>query len=350
MQKILSIERREDGVYGFYSAEYPGEDYKISKHGSVDEALQFYAAAAGETLVVITSADPDVLSCRHAAFTAESLGYQQTLFTDYLEAATYYRLAFSKSIAMTDFAVLHQYGNRLRMIHGRANIGVRTTVDVSEEILDIEIAPDATAAEKDDILYSFAESHLTPEIRLFYFTGDAFRDGFMNRSLGVLCSGRRVYQESNLFIFGGFAYAKLRYDEELNRRYAIHTTAMAGEIVEVPVETRAGGTCRSLVQPQTRLFDPEPGFAVLTQTASVIPVFHKDTDGTMIRKMDIPVAHMVRGLSKPTRLRLYADFTADGREVRVTVEDEGFGRFLKSGGMRVTCRMERKGAGVCGNS
>lgn len=342
MKNILVMEPRRDGVYALFSGMEVVENYRLTRHESLEDAITAYAEVLKQDTEPVFVADSFDSGFRKTVRTAlyRNGVSKNHVCVDYREAFVYYRLTFNRNPSMYDFVLMHQTGDFLEVYEAEPDVSIKPCkIRVSKRCIENAGFADFPGPEKDAVLSEIARQELQPRMKMLFLTGEAFQGGFMSDSLSVLCSGRLVFLEADLFILGAWAYRKYYETDAFRNTYCIRTAFTPGIRLTVPVRTRVGETAYVLIRDDAHSYDSLRSVEVIASTEEYLEVHcaFPEEEGRNEETVRLYIGHLVRGINRPTRLRVTAGLMDDGRSYLISAEDIGFGSLVRASHMRV-CR------------
>lgn len=334
MKNLLIIQIANDLVKALYTKYELQDEYRISEHDNLERCLSAYEDELKEVSDIVFVSDGfDYVKKDIIKTFSNRYGIKNKIrLLDYREAFANYNIVFAKTFKHNKFTMIQQnYDELVFYIAEISYSNKEVYIDIRDNIIENVGFYDLDNDNRDERLQSIAQNFLEEDIQLLYLTGDAFSGGYMKKSLEVLCSNnRRVFFEENLLILGGYAYIKNRNNSTYN--YNIHTKYTSPISAYIDVNTLEGYKKQYIFDFNTRTYDDLESVELITFNDEKLDIF---ISGKINKKLSICVSHLVRGINKPTRLRLKAHFIDNNKMLAISVQDIGFGMFVKSSMMQV---------------
>lgn len=333
MKNIFVIQIKNDNtVKGLFTKFDLNEDYKITEHDNIFKAINAYERELDKDTEIVIVSDGFPESEKDSIISAlNKYGVDaKPIYLDYREAFINYNIVFTRLTSYKNVALLFQREDNMVLYHADFDKKDRLYVKVNDRIYENVGYEELTLEEKDDRLLEILPLILDENIEILYLTTNAFSGGYMRKSLELLCKERRVFLEENLLILGGYAYIKNYYSSNVD--IVINSKYTSPIRVSFDVKTKNGLDRQDIINFETRMYNEIEPVEIITYDESFIRFY---ITGNIEKVVEICIAHLVRGINKPTRLRIAPIFSEDLDMLSIAVQDIGFGAFVKPTYMQV---------------
>ena len=161
-----------------------------------------------------------------------------------------------------------------------------------------------------------------------FLLGNAFRDGWMNRSLEYLCRTRRVFTGNNLFSKGACISAAVR---EPDRDHVLLDADKLRANIGMELIRQGERGYLALLDAGSNYRDAGRETDLILEYGDTLDIQVVPLTGGTPKEINIPLPQLPERPSRCTRLRLRADML-DRDTVRIRVTDMGFGQFYQATG------------------
>ncbi len=330
MKDIFVIQVKNSEVKALYTPFELQEDYKVSVHDSIKNCIYSYENELKNSQIVIVAEKfsqklkNEIKLLLNRLYITEKIHY-----VDYRESFVNYNLLFTKSFKYNRFGLIYQNKDELVLYsalitHHMDELHIKV-IDIGFENKGYN---DLDNESKDERFSSILPNLLKDDLDVVYLTSKAFNGGYMKNSLEILCTDRRVFLEENLFILGGYSYLKNMYNQ--NKKIYVKTKYSVGCGAYININGSNGSEKHELFNEHNRFYDDIEPIEIITFNDDVLPIYYGENN-----RVDVCIAHLVKGINKPTRLSLNISFSDDMQMMIISIIDIGFGLFIKPSNMQV---------------
>lgn len=300
------------------------EDVKQAVSGLRDRFLPEETAS-----VMITAQDAESAEALHARQELLTMGIPEKVIRmqDHLESFFYYvihqdPLLWNHAVILFLFekGILTSYEMVIR----------RQTRPYMIQMLKGPRKVFAEDADLDEEFASFAAEYFQKKlISSVFLAGEEFEGEWMERSLRVLCAGRRVFLGKNLFAKGACFASEQILKGPLPFLYLGDRNIQS--FIGIMVKAKVGTTCHEVVSAGTCWKDVHAECEIFPEETDRIELVVQSANTGVSRTESIAIPGLPERPDRTTRLRL--TFTCRDRNTcRVLIEDLGLGEFYPSSG------------------
>lgn len=339
MSKILAIQNRNNKIYALLS-ELDKEKTLTTKHRSIMDAIAFYIdeLEQGAKLVFVgySFTYDEKLYFRHCLY---KNGLKKDIqLIDFNEAFAHYCIKhyegdMSRGYKDTEYIALHDIDDKLCLVRVKISQGRQIIkADTSDECIDnfenVDFY-DESSIYIDEAISLKLEANTYAVI----YAGERYKDRFRNKffNSSSIIKNKDIIINEDIFILGAtyYMFEKDNCCSLINTRFksSIKLTMIA---VSADVDTEI-----ELVGKNTHYYDMPFEVEVIAHTSEFLELYYRDIENRLEKIYKIYIGHLIKGVSKPTRLRINVEFL-DTNTLIVCIEDIGFGFFVEASRMRVT--------------
>ncbi len=159
-----------------------------------------------------------------------------------------------------------------------------------------------------------------------YLVGDRFSDGWMKRSLQLLCQGRRVFLGKNLFSKGA-AYAAMSQDQGHLQDYVYFGEHALPCNVAIKVYERSGISFFTLLSAGRFWYEEHSSCELIVDGTPTVDFWIQQPLDRQARIESVTLAELPPRENKTTRIKIDA-LPLSSRKVRITITDIGLGELV----------------------
>lgn len=206
-------------------------------------------------------------------------------------------------------------------------------VEVGEEKLGV-----LGMEKKDEMFLQMAEKVLAKKIfSAVYFVGETFDGQWMSESLKYICRGRRAFLGKNLYSLGA-CFAAFQKNSKSWKYIYLGDSAFKMNI-SLKVKWKNELEFYSLVTAGENWYHKKHSCDVILDDTNVIELWLQHPYGREAKIENLEIADLPRRPNRTTRIRIGLELLSD-TQVRITLQDMGFGEFYSSSGKSWNYTME----------
>lgn len=256
------------------------------------------------------------------------------IYSSHVEAFVYYALSQKRDLWKND-NVVFDYGKD-GLIYSRMGTAPYggSTIVMSERIdLRSQVGYTADGDEIEDTLLRKAKELFDGKlISTVYLTGEGFEGSFScDRFINFVCNKRRAFAGQNLYVKGACyqAYEMSVGDKLKDCIVCCNERIPAG--IEMKICDRGVDKILRMVRPGVNWYMAGCSYDFIVDDCRELEIFLSPVGRRDKRQIKIPLTDFPVRDDKASRITVSLDFT-DDTYCHLTVEDKGFGEFVKSSG------------------
>lgn len=245
---------------------------------------------------------------------------------DRKESFYYFVCSQKEELFLHDVCLYDYRGEEMRCLTLQRN--VRTTpqlVTLSGEIRQMD------GEKKDEsfqrILKDTLKEHIVSSV---YLVGSGFEGDWMKESLAFLCRGRRAFMGKNLYSKGA-CYAAAVREKQAPWPYVYIGDNEMKVNVGLKLKNKGQEEFYTLIGAGENCYEAAGECEVLMSGTPKIDVWLQSPNSREAKVINLELSDLPERPDRATRLKITASPASD-REVRVSIEDLGFGGIFKSSG------------------
>lgn len=257
---------------------------------------------------------------------------ESVIYSSHVEAFVYYSLCQKKELWKND-NVVFDYGKDGLIYSRMATAPYCGSIIVMSERIDLrkQVGYTTDSEELEDTLLKKARELFDKKlISTVYLTGEGFDGGFScDRFINFVCNKRRAFAGQNLYVKGACYQAYEMSVGDRLKDFIICCNERIPAGIEMKICDRGVDKILRMVRPGTNWYKAGCSYDFIVDDCREIEIFLSPVGRREKRQIKIPLTDFPVRDDKASRITVKLDFSDDSH-CHLTVEDKGFGEFVKS--------------------
>lgn len=292
--------------------------------------------AINQVVVTVNMPQKDFIEAIHTALEAYGIESERIRVLSHAEAFIYYttnqkRDVWINDVALFDFNSEHFIYQRLSLIKTKnPNIINVTETNLSMFINYNMIMDSEGRARADEKFYEYIieefRKHITSAV---YLTGVGFYEEWGDKSIGELCSKRRVFKGYNLFVKGA-CYAALKKYKKINTtQYTFQCTGRTSSNIGIMIDHDGRNIVMLLSKAGTNWYEAGAKVECILDNIKQIQLVFNPAISNISRNVILDLSSFPERPNKTTRVSISIAYKCDN-VCDIEVRDLGFGDFYEA--------------------